>query len=158
MKMASKRRRAQAGAGVARCVLAVVALLALAPARSAELIELAAGIHRIEAEVAADYPTRGEGLMHRRAMASQRGMLFVFPEAGAHCMWMRNTLIPLSVAFIDDQGMILNIEDMRPETEDSHCAAGRARFALEMNRGWFQARGIARGGRIRGLERAPPGR
>ncbi|HCX34554.1 MAG TPA: DUF192 domain-containing protein [Rhodocyclaceae bacterium] len=118
-------------------------------------IELSAGIHRIEAEVAADFDTRARGLMHRQTMSAQAGMLFVFPETGRHCMWMRNTRLPLSVAFVDGGGRILNIEDMEPLTETSHCATAPARYALEMNKGWFAQRGIRAGAMLRGLERAP---
>lgn len=122
------------------------------------LIELTAGFHRIEAEVAADDPTRMQGLMNRKSMPANRGMLFVFPAAGQHCMWMRNTLLPLSVAFLDDEGRIINVEDMKPQTEDNHCAARPARFALEMNLGWFSGRGLKAGARIGGIEAAPRGR
>jgi uncharacterized membrane protein (UPF0127 family) len=118
-------------------------------------MELIAGFHRIEAEVAADQSNRMQGLMERRAMGPNQGMLFVFPQAARHCMWMRNTFLPLSVAFLDDEGRILNIEDMKPQTEDNHCAAGFARFALEMNIGWFAAKGLKTGARIVGVERAP---
>lgn len=145
---------AYAIAGAALLVLAAFAGNSLAE----PLIDLSAGIHRIEAEVAADSPTRGLGLMNRRQMDPRRGMLFVFAETGVQCMWMRNTLIPLSVAFIDEHGVIINIEDMQPQTDNTHCAAKPARFALEMNRGWFQAHGVVKGARIRGLEKAPPGR
>ncbi len=118
-------------------------------------LDLTVGMYRIDAEVAADQGNRMQGLMNRRAMAPQQGMLFVFPEEGRHCMWMRNTFIPLSVAFLDREGRILNIEDMKPQTEDSHCAAGPARYALEMNRGWFAAKGIKVGVRLNGIEKAP---
>jgi uncharacterized membrane protein (UPF0127 family) len=91
------------------------------------------------------------GLMHRASMPSNAGMLFIFDEMTTHCMWMKNTLIPLSVAFIDEQGAIINVEDMAPQTEDSHCAKRPARYALEMNRGWFAARGIKPGSRIGGI-------
>jgi uncharacterized membrane protein (UPF0127 family) len=102
--------------------------------------------------------TRQVGLMNRRAMPAQRGMVFVFTEDARHCMWMRNTFIPLSVAFLDRDGRVLNIADMQPHTEDSHCAAGPARYALEMNQGWFAARSVGAGARIRGIERLPAGR
>lgn len=132
------------------------ALVFAAPARAQmPRMELNAGFHRIEAEVAADQADRMQGLMQRRSMAPQQGMLFVFPQAARHCMWMRNTLLPLSVAFLDEGGRILNIEDMQPQTEDNHCAAAPARFALEMNRGWFAARGLKPGARIGGVEKAP---
>jgi hypothetical protein len=117
--------------------------------------ELGAGMFRIEAEVAHTDQNRQLGLMNREAMPVQRGMVFVFPQHARHCMWMRNTLLPLSVAFLDGQGRILNIEDMQPQTEDSHCAAAPARFALEMNQGWFRERGLKPGDAIRGIERLP---
>ena len=122
------------------------------------LVELGAGMYRIEAELAHTDMTRQVGLMNRPAMPAQRGMVFVFTQDARHCMWMKNTLIPLSVAFLDREGRILNIEDMKPQTEDSHCAAGAARFALEMNQGWFAGRGIRAGDKIRGIEGLPAGR
>ncbi|NJA89671.1 DUF192 domain-containing protein [Rhodocyclus tenuis] len=139
----------------------VVSLVALAfgltSAQAAEFpqIELSAGIHRIEAEVASDQATRMQGLMYRRTLATEQGMLFVFPQRARHCMWMRNTLLPLSVAFLDEEGRIINIEDMQPQTENNHCAAQPARFALEMNLGWFASRSLGPGMRIVGVERSP---
>lgn len=121
-------------------------------------IELSAGIHRIRAEVVNTDATRQQGLMHRRVMAPQDGMLFVFEQSERFCMWMKNTYLPLSVAFIDETGTILNIEDMAPQTEQSHCAVKPARYALEMNRGWFARRGLRAGGKISGIERAPAAR
>ena len=119
------------------------------------VLELNAGFHRIEAEVAASDQNRQVGLMNRQAMPQQHGMLFVFTQPNTHCMWMRNTLIPLSVAFIDEEGYVINIEDMQPQTEDNHCARKPARFALEMNLGWFAQRGIKPGVRLGGLDKAP---
>ena len=124
-------------------------------AQSLPLMELSAGFHRIEAEVAANNAARMQGLMQRKSMAVQHGMLFVFDRDDQHCMWMRNTYLPLSVAFLDEKGRILNIEDMQPQTEDNHCAAQPARYALEMNIGWFAQRGVKRGDRIGGIEKAP---
>jgi uncharacterized membrane protein (UPF0127 family) len=121
-------------------------------------LELAAGMHRIEAEVAANLKDRMSGLMQRKTMATQKGMLFVFPNAARHCMWMRNTHLPLSVAFLDERGRIVNIEDMQPETDASHCASMPARYALEMNLGWFRERGIAPGFALTGIDKAPIGR
>lgn len=126
-----------------------------ATAQEMPVIELSAGIHRIEAEVAHTQPTRMVGLMNRRVMPKHRGMLFVFDAEARHCMWMRNTLIPLAVAFLDEQGRIINIEEMQPQTENNHCAAKPARYALEMNAGWFKARGLGAGTAIGGIERAP---
>jgi uncharacterized protein len=128
-------------------------LLAAAPALAQPLpvVQLNAGMHLIRAEVAADYGSRMRGLMFRESMPVNAGMLFIFDEAGAQCMWMKNTLIPLSVAFIDDAGSIINIADMEPHSERSHCAARPARYALEMNRGWFARRGIKPGTPLGGI-------
>lgn len=129
----------------------------LAASAHAEItrVELTAGFYRINAEVADDDATRRLGLMHRRSLSANQGMLFVFDQAARHCMWMRNTLLPLSVAFLDHNGKILNIENMQPQTEDNHCASGAARFALEMNQGWFANRGIKPGVRIGGIDKTP---
>lgn len=134
----------------------LVLLLSL-PVLADELprVDLTAGFYRIQAEVAARDPDRMQGLMHRRSMPANHGMLFVFAQAARHCMWMRNTFLPLSVAFLDDEGRILNIEDMQPQTEDNHCAAKAARYALEMNLGWFAGKGIKPGTRIGGIEQSP---
>ena len=130
----------------------VLAALAAAPAfAQPPVAQLNAGMHLIRAEVVSDPGTRAEGLMYRKSMAQNAGMLFIFDEAAVHCMWMKNTLIPLSVAFIDDRGAIVNIADMEPQTEASHCAAQPVRYALEMNRGWFAARGIKPGTRLGGV-------
>lgn len=128
---------------------------AFVSAQQLPLMELTAGFHRIEAEVAANNAARMQGLMQRKSMATQHGMLFVFDRDAQHCMWMKNTFLPLSVAFLDAQGRILNIEDMQPQSEDNHCAAQPARYALEMNIGWFAQRGIKRGDRIGGIDNAP---
>ena len=134
-----------------RLLFALALAASPAPAQQAPVVQLNAGMHLIRAEVAADYATRMTGLMHRAAMPSNAGMLFIFDEATTHCMWMKNTLLPLSVAFIDERGAIINVEDMAPQTEDSHCASRPARYALEMNRGWFAARGLKPGSRISGI-------
>ena len=126
-----------------------------AVAAHAELptVQLSAGMHLIRAEVAADFGSRMQGLMHRKSLATNAGMLFIFDEAAVQCMWMKNTLIPLSVAFIDEAGAILNIADMQPHSEQSHCATGPARFALEMDQGWFAKRGIKPGTKLGGLDK-----
>lgn len=134
-----------------------VLLCLLSPWALADMpkIPITAGFHRIEAEVAANDSDRQRGLMERRTMETNQGMLFVFANQAHHCMWMRNTLLPLSVAFIDTEGRIINIEDMRPQTDQSHCATTPAAFALEMNQGWFARRGISPGLRLGGLDKAP---
>ncbi|MCO5122981.1 MAG: DUF192 domain-containing protein [Rhizobacter sp.] len=113
-------------------------------------VRLNAGIHVIQAEVAASADERATGLMFRQTMAANAGMLFVFPAPFAHCFWMRNTLLPLSIAFIADDGTVVNIADMQPQTTDSHCAEKPVRYALEMNKGWFAKRGIRPGTRLHG--------
>jgi len=133
----------------------VLAIAGLAAAARAELpaVQISAGMHLIRAEVADNAGARMQGLMHRTSLAQNSGMIFVFDEAAIHCMWMKNTLIPLSVAFLDENGAIVNIADMQPHSEQSHCAARPARYALEMNKGWFTQRGIRPGTRLRGLEK-----
>jgi uncharacterized membrane protein (UPF0127 family) len=111
---------------------------------------VAAGMHLIRAEVAGTEAQRQIGLMHRPSMPANDGMLFVFEQAGVQCFWMRNTLIPLSVAFLDDDGRIVNIEAMAPQTDDSHCSKRPVRYVLEMNLGWFDKRGLKAGSRVGG--------
>jgi len=136
--------------------LALLMMLAV-PAFAQELpvVQLRAGMHLIRAEVAADYETRGRGLMFRKSLAPNGGMLFVFDGPGLQCMWMKNTDLPLSVAFLDAQGAIINIADMQPHTEDSHCAKRPALYALEMEQGWFARRGIKAGMKLDGLNKGP---
>jgi len=145
-----------------RMVLLAIMLATFSPGWAQQpqlpLLELFAGMHRIEAEVAATSNSRQTGMMQRTIMAPQRGMLFVFPDVARHCMWMRNTLLPLSVAFLDEKGRIINVEDMQPKTEDNQCAKAPARYALEMNPGWFRSRGLGAGFAIMGIDKAPPGR
>lgn len=116
---------------------------------------LSAGIHVIHAETAATAAQRSIGLMFRDRLAPNSGMVFAFDDPAVPCMWMRNTLIPLSVAFIDGNGVIANIEDMEPRTETTHCATRPVLFALEMTKGWFAQRGIKAGTKISGLARPP---
>ena len=120
--------------------------------------ELTAGFHRIEAEVAANQADRTQGLMHRRVLAPNQGMIFAFPQTAMHCFWMKNTPLPLAIAFLDEKGKIISIDEMAPETEDNHCPAEPARFALEMNAGWFKAKGLKPGSVIGGVEKLPPAR
>jgi uncharacterized membrane protein (UPF0127 family) len=116
--------------------------------------QLTAGMHLIKAEVAAAEPERQQGLMFRDTMAPNAGMVFVFDQADKQCMWMKNTLLPLSVAFIDEAGVIVNIEDMAPKTLDNHCSSKPAKYALEMNLGWFKQKNIKPGNKIAGLPAA----
>jgi uncharacterized protein len=116
-------------------------------------IQLRAGMHVISAEVADSMATRSNGLMMRHKMAPNEGMLFVFEQPQAHCFWMRNTLLPLSIAFLNDDGVIVNIADMQPKSDDSHCSKKPVRYALEMNQGWFAQKGIKADAKIIGLKR-----
>jgi len=144
-----------------RRVSTVVTLLSLALAVSSAHADplltypLKIGRHPLRAEVASTPDERQAGLMHRRSLGEDQGMVFVFERPGLWGMWMKNTFIPLSVAFIDESGRILNIEDMEPHTEDSHNAIAPARYALEMNKGWFTKRGIRPGQKVEGLQRLP---
>ena len=115
-----------------------------------ETITLNAGMHNIRAEVALTPEQRATGLMYRREMAAHEGMLFVFEQAAPQCFWMKNTLLPLSIAFLADDGTVVNIADMKPQTLDSHCSAKPVRYALEMNQGWFAKRGIQTGAKLSG--------
>ncbi|HEX2650336.1 MAG TPA: DUF192 domain-containing protein [Burkholderiales bacterium] len=127
-----------------------------AGAQQLPVADLSIGMHLIHAEVADSPGSRMQGLMYRESMPTSAGMVFVFEENALHCMWMKNTLLPLSVAFIDEAGAIINIADMQPKSEQTHCAAKPARFALEMNKGWFAQRGIKAGAKLRGLEKLKP--
>jgi len=113
-------------------------------------ITLNAGMHLIQAEVAQTPEQRSTGLMFRSAMGNNEGMLFAFEAPGQQCFWMKNTLLPLSVAFVDDDGSVVNIESMKPQTLDSHCSKKPVRFVLEMNEGWFAKRGIKPGFKLAG--------
>jgi len=113
---------------------------------------LTAGMYVIQAEIAASDATRARGLMHRKELAPNSGMLFVFEQPNVQCFWMRNTLIPLSIAFIQDDGTITNIADMAPMTENSHCSTTPVRYTLEMEQGWFAKRGITAGKKISGIQ------
>lgn len=116
-------------------------------------IPLNIGIYMIQAEVAANEAQREQGLMFRKTLGPNDGMVFLFAAPASVCMWMKNTLIPLSVAFIDQHGKIINIEDMAPQTTTSHCAKKPIQYALEMNQGWFQRKNIKPGAFIEGLPR-----
>lgn len=109
---------------------------------------LGVSFYNIKAEVAQTERQREIGLMYRTAMGLNEGMIFVFDRAGQQCFWMKNTLIPLSVAFLDEDGTVVNTDEMKAETEDSHCSTKPVRFVLEMNKGWFSKRGVKEGSKI----------
>ena len=113
-------------------------------------VKLTTGMHAIDAQVAATPDQRMTGLMFRKEMPQNEGMLFVFEAPGEQCFWMKNTLLPLSIAFVADDGTIVNIDEMKAQTLDSHCSARPVRYVLEMNTGWFARKGIRAGARLIG--------
>jgi uncharacterized protein len=136
--------------------LALAALLlaplvhAQEPQMNLPRVKLTAGMHVIDAQVAASDEQRMTGLMHRKEMPQHEGMLFVFEAPSQQCFWMKNTLLPLSVAFVDDDGTIVNIDEMKPQTLDAHCSEKPVRYVLEMNKGWFSKKGIKAGTKLGG--------
>ena len=139
-------------------IFAFILVFLLSTSGSAEMPvrQLRVSHHTFSVEVAHTEPARIQGLMFRQSLGENDGMLFVFSYPEHYSMWMMNTDIPLSVAFLDEKGVILNIADMMPRTATAHSSAGAAKYALEMNLGWFTARNIKRGRRIEGLEKVPP--
>jgi len=145
------------------CRAAIVALAGLAAGASAQsgpqptlpTTRLTAGMHVITAELADTPYSRMVGMMYRESTPPNHGMLFVFDDKQQHCFWMRNTPLPLSIAFLDDDGTIAHIADMAPKSDDSHCPPRAVRYALEMEKGWFAKKGIKAGSRIAGLPGRP---
>ena len=142
----------------AACLSFLVAIGLGAPVHASEpqmdlpRTRLQAGMHQIDAQVAATPMQRSIGLMFRKEMPPHEGMLFVFEQAGVQCFWMKNTLLPLTAAFVADDGTIVNLADMKPQSLDSHCSTKPVRYVLEMNQGWFAKRGIKAGARLSGSQ------
>jgi len=139
---------------LASCLLFLASLPLLADVTFKTSRVLVAG-HPLKVELAIEEPQRLQGLMFRKSMGKDDGMLFIFDEPGYHSIWMKNTLIPLSVAFMDKDGVILNILDMEPQTLDSHQAAGPAVYAIETNKGWYADKKVKAGDKVTGLPKAP---
>lgn len=116
----------------------------------ATITTLGAGMYNIKAEVAQTPQEHQIGLMSRISMGANEGMIFVFPEVTRQCFWMRNTLIPLSIAFLADDGTVVNLDEMQANTDTSHCSARPVRYVLEMNKGWFTKHSVKPGDKIRG--------
>jgi uncharacterized membrane protein (UPF0127 family) len=144
---------------LATSLLVFAALVAGSPARAQgdagqpqrlQAITLTAGMHNIRAELALTPDQRQKGLMYRRDLGTHEGMLFVFDAPSPQCFWMKNTPTPLTIAFLDDDGSIVNLADMKPFDEASHCSARPVRFVLEMNQGWFAKRGVKAGFKLGG--------
>ncbi|RZL08630.1 MAG: DUF192 domain-containing protein [Rubrivivax sp.] len=116
----------------------------------ATITTLSAGMYNIKAEVAQTPQEHQIGLMSRTSMGANEGMIFVFPRAVQQCFWMKNTLIPLSIAFLEDDGTVVNLDEMQANTESPHCSAKPVRYVLEMNKGWFNKHSVKPGDKIRG--------
>ena len=140
--------RALIGLALAACALSASAQFQAQP--KLPTIRLNADIQNIPTEVASTPEQRQTGMMFRTAMAPNDAMLFVFEEPSQQCFWMKNTLVPLSAAFVKDDGTIANIVDMKPQTTDSHCSTEPVRYVLEMNQGWFGKHGVKAGSKLRG--------
>ncbi len=121
-----------------------------APQLDLQRTMLTAGMYQITAQVALTPQQREIGLMYRKEMPQQEGMIFIFEEPSLQCFWMKNTLLPLTAAFVADDGTIVNLADMKPQTTDSHCSTKPVRYVLEMNQGWFAKKGIKAGTRLGG--------
>ena len=120
------------------------------PQMNLQRVKLSAGMHLIDAQVAFTPEQRQIGLMFRKEMPQQEGMIFVFEQATQQCFWMKNTLLPLTAAFVADDGTIVNLADMKPQTTDAHCSSQPVRYVLEMNKGWFAKKGIKAGSKLGG--------
>jgi uncharacterized membrane protein (UPF0127 family) len=127
--------------------------LAAAQAALLPTTELRVGTSAVNAEIASTEATRAYGLMHRKSLPENHGMLFVFDTTDVYCFWMKNTPLPLSIAFIDAKGEVVNTAEMQPLSEQPHCPAKPIRYALEMNKSWFASHGVAAGTRVSGLPR-----
>jgi len=130
--------------------LAAAAALAQEPQLDLPRVKLAAGMHQIDAQVARTHEQRMTGLMHRKEMPQHEGMLFIFEQRTQQCFWMKNTLLPLSIAFLADDGTVVNVAEMAPQSLDSHCSAAPVRYVLEMNKGWFGKKGVKPGMKLSG--------
>lgn len=133
----------------------LLALPTVLPAQEAPQMNLPrttlnAGMHLIQAQVARSPEQRAIGLMFRQEMPANEGMLFVYEEAATQCFWMKNTLLPLTAAFLADDGTVVNLADMQPQTLHSHCSAKPVRYVLEMHQGWFAKRAIRPGFKLGG--------
>lgn len=120
------------------------------PQMNLQRVKLSAGMHLMDVQVASTPEQRQTGLMFRKEMPQQEGMIFVFEQASQQCFWMKNTLLPLTAAFVADDGTIVNMADMKPQTTQSHCSAEPVRYVLEMNKGWFAKKGIKTGSKLGG--------
>lgn len=126
-------------------------LVVASTVQAAEPLLLRLGEHEVRAEYAQTPPERERGLMGRSELAADSGMLFRFDEVRRHCLWMKNTPLPLSATFLDEDGVIVDVIDLEPLSTEIRCSQAPARYALEVNQGWFEAQGIRAGDRVTGL-------
>lgn len=144
------KRLAIAAATLTLGLAALPALAQDAPQMDLPRVALSTGLYRIDAQVAATPEQRAVGLMFRKDMPTHEGMLFVFEQPSTQCFWMKNTVLPLTAAFVADDGTIVNLADMKPQTTNSHCSVQPVRYVLEMNQGWFAKRGLKAGAKLDG--------
>ncbi|CAN5688097.1 DUF192 domain-containing protein [soil metagenome] len=139
---------------LALCVSLVMSLALPAQAQEPQLdlrrVKLTAGMYQIDTQLAVTPQQREVGLMFRKEMPQTEGMLFIFEQPATQCFWMKNTILPLTAAFVADDGRIVNLADMKPQTEDSHCSEEPVRYVLEMNQGWFAKKNLKKGTRLAG--------
>lgn len=135
---------------IAALQMPICAIAQEIPQTNLQHIQLTAGMYVIDAQVAMTPDQRQIGLMQRKDMAQHEGMIFVFEQASQQCFWMKNTILPLTAAFVADDGTIVNMADMKPQTTDSHCSTQPVRYVLEMNKGWFAKKGIKPGSKLAG--------
>ena len=136
--------------GLLALCLSTTSALAQVPQMDLQRTRISAGMYQIDAQVALTPQQQQTGLMYRKEMPQAEGMLFVFEQPSTQCFWMKNTLLPLSAAFVADDGRIVNLVDMQPLTLDSHCSEEPVRYVLEMNQGWFAKKNIKKGTRLTG--------
>jgi len=125
-------------------------VFAQSPQLDLQRTRISAGMYQIDAQLALTPQQQQTGLMHRKEMPQTEGMLFVFEQAATQCFWMKNTLLPLTAAFVADDGRIVNLVDMQPLSLESHCSEEPVRFVLEMNQGWFAKKNIKKGAKLAG--------
>lgn len=128
----------------------VSAAFAQQPQLDLQRTRITAGMYVIDAQLALTPEQQQTGLMFRKDMPQQEGMLFVFAQSSTQCFWMKNTLLPLTAAFVADDGRVVNLADMQPQTETTHCSTEPVRYVLEMNQGWFARKNIKKDFRLGG--------
>jgi uncharacterized protein len=133
-------------------LLSLLGLSGLSSVAATEsLLDLQIGAAQLKAEYARSPDERARGLMERTELAADRGMLFRFDDVRRHCLWMKNTPLPLSAAFMDEQGRIVDIIDLTPLDKTIRCSREPARYALEVNQGWFRHHQLGTGDQVNGI-------